>query len=105
MSLQRLKAAFETSAAAHLAPDARAELWQAMLTYMVEDCGGRTLYWHVPTRVPDISLRRRQGELFAIGAQLGLSQRAMAEQVGCSQSTVHRAMSLIHPSAVCESGA
>lgn len=105
MSLVRLKAAFETSAMGLLSPDDRAELWRRMVAYMVADCGGVTLYWHVPMKVPDDEMRKRQGELFAQAVADGLTQREIAERAGCSQPTVCRAIGRFTPSAVSESAA
>lgn len=105
MSLTILKAAFESSAAGMLSPDDRADLWQRMVAYMVNDVGGRTLYWHVPMIVPDITQKRRQGDLFEMLLAQGKTQREIAREAGSSQSTVHRHLSLIQPRAVSESAA
>jgi len=105
MSLTSVKCAFEFAMADVLSADDREELWLKMLAYMVNDVGGQTLYWHVPMKIPDIALRRRQGDLFARLRAEGMKQRQIADVAGCSQSTVSRGLDLMQPSAVSESAA
>lgn len=105
MSLTTVKCAFEFAMADVLSADDREEFWLRMLAYMVKDVGGHTLYWHVPMKVPDITLKRRQGDLFARLRAEGMKQRQIADATGCSQSTVCRGLDLIQPSAVSESAA
>jgi hypothetical protein len=87
VSLQRLKAAFETSAAAMPAED-RAAMWRRMVEFLIAEAGGRTLYWYVPTDYFDDELLRRQGELF--DSCDGLSVRAAAEKAHTSKDAIHR---------------
>ena len=88
MSLLRLKAAFETSAMGKLSPEDRASMWRGFVEYLIDQAGGRTLYWRVPTAFADDELLRRQGELF--DSLEGLSTRIAAAQAHVSKDAIHR---------------
>jgi len=100
VSLQRIKGAMDEALRETLTISERQAAFARLFAILVRDMPGLTLHIHVPTRVTNIELRRRQGELFA-----DLPQREAAKLIGCSEATAWRDRQLIQSRTVSESAA